>query len=190
MRPVLALVAGLAALAVPTAAAAAKPAPPPAPDTVTGSAFIGVGFSSSTYTVDAFSGPSGEAPGGTITVRGLLADFDLTVTCLRVRGTRAVVTGRQEGAGRVISFVLVLEDVPVPGTDRASTGSYLDTPPPACADVDIDQQLLDVRSGSFTIVDAPAPPATKKACREGGWQALGFPSKRACKKAVVRPPGR
>src|SRR5687767_1769136 len=108
MRPVLALVAALAALVVPTSAPAATPAPPPARDTVTGSAFIGVGFTSSTYTVDAFSGPSGEAPGGTITVRGMFFDFDLTVTCLRVRGGRAVVVGRQEEAGRAVNVVMVV----------------------------------------------------------------------------------
>jgi hypothetical protein len=179
----------VASLPVAAPAGAAPPAPVPTSDTVTGTVVLGVGLPTSGYTIDAFSGPNGEAPGGTIKVRGLLLNFDLPVTCLRVRGTRAVVAGPLDASGRIFTFVLVLEDVPAPAIDRGSVSIYVDTPAPACADVDIDQALDEVRGGSVTITDAPAPPTSKEECRDDAWRQRGFTSRGACQRLVPHPPG-
>ena len=189
-RPaVVATLVCVAALAVAAPAVAAPPAPVPTRDSVTGAIDLGIGLPTSTYTIDAFSGPSGEAPGGTIKIRGFLLNFDLNVTCLRVRGNRAVVTGQVASSERAIFFVLWLEDVPAPAIDRGSVGVYLDTPPPACGDVDIDQPLDEARGGSVTITDAPAPPSAKEDCRDDGWRQRGFTSRGACQRLVPHPPG-
>lgn len=189
-RAAVAAAAFAATLAGATPALAAPPSPPPSRDSVTGSVVIGIGLPTSGYTIDASSGPGGEAPGGTIAVRGFILNIDVPVTCLRVRGSRAVVAGRYAAQGMTLDLVLVLEDAPAGAVDRGTASFFVNTPPPVCAGIDIDRLLPEVREGSVAIVDAPAPPPSKKDCDKEGWRQLGFPSKHACKEAVKGAPGR
>jgi hypothetical protein len=168
-------------LAAPSVSGAATPGQ----DSVAGSVEIGLGMGVATYDIDAFSGPTGEGPGGTVIVRGPLLHFDLIVTCLRVSDSRAVI---EAGDGDRLTLVLVLDDRPAGEPDRGSVSIYFDRPPPACAAVDIGAAIDPVRSGSITVTDAPALPTTKDDCKHGGWAAFGFRNQGQCVKSVVAPP--
>ena len=186
---VCAAMACVAALAGAVSASAARPAPVPTRDSVTGQFTLGAGFGTLRVELDASSGPSGEAPGGSLRTSGVF-NFDMAIRCLVVRGNRAVVAGRMPTAAGVTHLILVLEDTPAGELDRAAVSFISSEPfPPECTAVDMTGLLNPVREGDvITNVDAPVPPASKKACRKDGWQQLGFPSRRACKRSVVPPP--
>jgi hypothetical protein len=185
--PVRLVLATAAVLAVSAASTASAVAAPPTRDSVTGSFIVGVGMSTTQYTLDASSGPAGEAPTGTVRLTMLGGSFDMAVRCMRVRGNRAVVAARVPTSTGAFHVVLTLEDAPAGQLDRVVVFQSFDPFPPACEDIDIDQPLVEARDTSIVIVDAPVPPSSKKACRKDGWAQLGFASRRACKSAVVPP---
>jgi hypothetical protein len=158
---------------------------------VTGSFFAGGGLGAASFVVDASSGPAGEAPSGEIQMESAFFTADLPVTCLRVRGNRAVVGGFVVDANHGgVSLALVLEDGLAGAPDKVGLEINEALFPPSCADVDIDApNLLAFRTGSVTIVDAPVPPASKEDCRDDGWRQLGFTNRGACQRLVPHPPG-
>jgi hypothetical protein len=178
--------ASVAALAGAAPAVAAGPPQPPSRDTVTGSFSIGPGTGTSEFVVDASSSPAGEAPSGEIQMRSAFFSADLAVTCLRVRGNRAVVGGRFGN----VNVILILEDGLAGAPDQGGLEIEENLFGPSCADVNIDVTgLLAFRVGSVTIVDAPVRPTSKEDCRDDGWRQLGFTNRGACQRLVPHPPG-
>ena len=167
MRRLLTLAVTVLVTASVTAQASAQTAPR---DSVTGSAFvvltllpnftIGVNFD-----FDAFSGPSGEDPGGTV-------DWSFgtePVTCLSVQGNHAVIgipgalTGlpaliyvadNDGGTGDTVGFMAIS----APATTCPAPGGHEDSA---------------IFTGDLTVVDAPALPTSKNQCKNGGWKTFG-----------------
>jgi hypothetical protein len=162
-------------------------------DSVTGSAILDdcpAGcFNTS---IDAHSGPVGENPTGT-------ADWGLRVnrvggpvTCLTVRGNRAVVGGQSVeflGPG----FLFVVEDNAASGgPDRfAVADAELPEPPSSCpAPDDLDVSLVPALSGDLVVHDAVGVPTSKEQCKAGGWQRFGFKNQGQCVAFVQRAGGK
>jgi len=169
------------------AAPASSRAATPGQDSVVGSLLVGP--PALTYDIDAFSGPSGEQPGGTVTHTRFFP-LELSVTCLQATGSRAVIGSRLEAGGSVLIIYLVVVDAPGGEQDRLSDLVYLNEPAPAtCAEAGA--LVADPRpatSGSVVVTDAPALPTTKEQCKDGGYARFGFRNQGQCVKFVVSPP--
>jgi hypothetical protein len=181
---VVCLVAATAALP----AAPAAEAQAPYGDAVAAQASVGFGMGGTWgFAIDASSGPSGEAPQGSITANNfVLGSFGFTVSCLTVSGNRAAMIGdalpgpppppppppfslpsliqvvvEDNGtAGDRLAFSLRDFPFPSPG------------PPPTDCPISTDA-LQPLRGGDVTVVDRPPLPASKDGCRDGRWRAYG-----------------
>jgi hypothetical protein len=208
------LVAGLttAALALPGVAAAQAPVE----DRVVGSGNL-PGAATITFTVDVHSGPSGENPAGTFTYDYLDPHFqgsflDARVTCLDVRGRRAIlgVTGTIRLSGSVFfpepppapfpaaSYVSFADNGTFPGGGVEAVVDAMEPPdltgptsPVAltgCADAALPEPLTPNVIGELTVTDAPAAPRSKDDCKHGGFARFGFKNQGRCVASV--PPSR
>jgi hypothetical protein len=161
-------------------------------DSVVGSLTQGIGRESTAFTIDAFSGPSGEQPGGTVLARNLLLNSDLVVTCLEVTRARAVIGARQDVPGGSVLYYLIVVDAPGAEQDRLAFQRYRgDDPgaPATCAAADAggvtpEPALL----GSVVVTDAQPLPPTKEQCKNGGWAQFGFKNQGQCVAFVQRGP--
>jgi hypothetical protein len=158
-RLALALLASLVAAAVITAPGAGAG---PAQDSVVGSGTAGF---YGTFSIDARSGPSGEAPTGSVVVSGSVS-FNGPVTCLAVNGNVAVLNIDTAQFGIITMEVTdgtpdIIDAIP---TSRAPG----DCSPFAGGVVGV------VETGNIAVVDAPplALPTTKRDCFRGGWRDL------------------
>ena len=188
-------VAALFCVASP-AAATSSLAATPQQDSVVGT--IGVSFGGLSFTVDARSGPSGEAPTGTVTngfFTGTQSDrFQSTsISCLAVTGNTAVIGAlgvrRLLGPGPTGPVVTVITTgliatitdngdptppppgEPFPFTPDTVTYSYVTTP--NCAAPPADSINIGGHGG-LVVVDAQPPlPTSKDQCKNGGWRQFG-----------------
>jgi hypothetical protein len=196
-RPLLVLALAFVSLALAPGGAAAKPPPRPAfHDTAkaSGDNLALDDFSAVDIDVEAFSGPSGEDPGGHVSF-GYNPIFGVgpvtgRVSCLSVAGNTAVMTvaGPFSSFPGFLGFTVKLVDNGGGGLDRFQ---YFPIPPE-------NSQYLDCRAdpvptdfggpliGRAEVVDSPVPPASKRQCRHGGWAQFGFRSKRQCFRFVKR----
>jgi hypothetical protein len=163
------------ALVLPGAAAAKSP---PAQDAVAftgGPALVSELFE--IFAIDARSGPNGESPSGYVRfdVAGGLFRIGGPVTCLAVRGDSATINLRDEVGGFGIVTVQLFDGQP-DSFDSAPTGR----PPADCSPLAPTGAGGRPSQGDIAIVDAPARPASKDRCRDGGWRALGFPNQGRC----------
>lgn len=146
----------------------------PVSDSATGSGT----FAATTFEGSAVSGPNGENPTGFVRLSGFY-NFEGTVTCLNVSGTRAVIgyrieTGSTAGQGFLVE---IADNGPTPPggtpTDQVISYSELPAPPVTCPA----PSLLaggTLTSGDFVVIDATtAPiPTSKEQCKRGGWRDL------------------
>lgn len=169
-------VLGVALVLALLAAAPATGAPARFTDSVTGRAVlmdrVGLQLFSFDLTIEARSGPSGEAPAGAITGVGL----SLPVTCLAVTRRQAIIGARGtqtpsfpyaglilhvvDNAGLGIPDVLGVDPRPVVPTTCAGERVPLGVEGP-------------ISSGDLRVVDAPPAPTSTQQCRSGGWRAFG-----------------
>jgi hypothetical protein len=152
-------------------------------DSVTGAASVGFGIPGTWgFDLDAHSGPSGEAPTGTITAHSFyFGDGTFAVSCLTVHGNQAAMIGQSvvppPPGLRPPAVEVVVEDNVPPTPDRMSFG-FWDTifgapgPPPTTCPI-VTAGLEAVRFGDVTVVDAPSLPTSKAQCRDGGWRDFG-----------------
>ena len=186
-RPVLVLGLALAAfVSVPAASGAKPPPPPPQLDTAnaTGDNLVLDDFSSFGIDVQAFSGPSGENPGGRVSFEAgaLRLPVSGAVTCLSVSGNTAVmtVTGPFPAVPFFPALFVKLVDNGGGGLDRFQyfpadpALPLLDCGPASPAD--FGGPLI----GRATVSDVPPPPTTKDQCRNGGYTRYGFRSIGQC----------
>ncbi len=201
MLVVPAVIAGIVlatSAASPTAAAQAQ-AQAPYGDSVAATAGVGVGTVGSWgFTIDARSGPSGEAPTGSITVNSLyFGPYSFSVSCLTVSGNRAAMIGVRSVPPAPLqpTWVLVtVEDNGGPGQGRLGfdwdfVPPYPPVPPPVPAPTACPiriESLGPIRDGDITVVDVPALPTTRQQCLDGGWRTFGaaFRNQGQCVAAV------
>jgi hypothetical protein len=178
------------ALALPSVSKAAPLPAPPTLDTAkaSGDNLLLDDFSAFDIHVDAFSGPSGENPGGQVTF-GFNPLFEVEpvtgpVTCLDVTGNTAVMTvaGPFSSFPGFLAFTVKVVDNGGSGLDRFQ---YFPIPPE-------NSQYLDCRAnpiptdfggpliGRAEVFDSPSPPTTKDQCRGDGWKQFGFKNRGQC----------
>jgi hypothetical protein len=163
-----------AALALPAASGAQTAAQ----DSVTGSAgFFVFGFPSpiilSVTFDDVHSGPSGENPGGTVTLNVRLAGTLVgEVTCLNVNGNQAAMVFRFPSRDNPVGGVAEVQDNDGAGQDTATIGFVFvqDPLPTTCPIVGVGGPIP---GGDITVVDAPPLPTSKDQCKNGGWETYG-----------------
>jgi hypothetical protein len=163
-----------------------------AQDSVRGTLTQGIGREATTFTIDAFSSPSGQQPGGTVLARNLFLDSDLVVFCLQVTGTRAVIGARQDFPTAVVLYYLIVVDAPGAEQDRLAFQRYGNDPaaPTTCAAADAAGVTpAPAVSGSVVVTDAPAFPTSKAQCRNRGWAQYGFKNQGQCIRFVRLIPG-
>jgi hypothetical protein len=174
-------------LCLSSAASASPPAPPPpAQDSVvlTGAPAFTHFTSLPTYEIDEInvtSGPSGENPSGEVAFLGILRGppfpFNGPVTCLAVRGNVATINFEDQTTlpGSIVT-VEVVDNQP-----DSFGAQVLNRSPTDCSPANyignVQQALLN---GDITVVDAPAAPASKDECKNGGWQRFGFANQGQC----------
>jgi hypothetical protein len=198
------------ALAVPSLSLAA-----PLQDSVTGSIAQG-GGSFPFFSVNAHSGPSGEAPTGTLTYSTFTPSNSenlqsSTISCLAVTGKTAVVGGfgvlRTRGLGpngpvettTNTGFVAVISDngqvtppppgQPFPFSPDTFVLSFVTTPDCAAPPSGGDRSFPG--NGDLAVVDAQPPmPTSKDQCKDGGWRNFGetFRNQGQCVAFVERGP--
>jgi hypothetical protein len=193
-RPLLALALALASLTLTPAGVAAKhPSPFVHLDTATatGDNVVLDDFSVFDITVDAFSGPSGENPGGHVSFDSIFIAEPVSgqVTCLDVAGNTAVMTvaGPFSSFPAYPAFTVKLVDNGGSGLDRFQ---YFPVRPE-------DPQYLDCRNdppalfggpltGRAEVFDAPPSPRAKGDCSNGGFARFGFRNQGQCIASVNR----
>jgi hypothetical protein len=163
-RYVIATAMAIGAMVVPAAAAQT-----PTQDSVTGSGLTeGPIFAAFSFLLDAHSGPSGEAPTGSVQISPVLfSDFEGPVTCLAVSGNVATLNFVIVEDAFVVTVTVT--DSPAGDQIRLDGGirAFNDcTPVPNAGGA-----LLD--SGDIVVVDAPPLPTAKDQCKNGSWQTYG-----------------
>ena len=173
------------------ALASTSSAAPPAPtflDTAkaSGDNLLLDDFSAFDIHVDAFSGSSGENPGGQVTL-GFNPLFEVEpvtgpVTCLDVTGNTAVMTvaGPFASFPNFPAFTVKVVDNGGSGLDRFQ---YFPIPPE-------NSQYLDCRANPPTDFGGPLigraevfdsqPPTTRGQCLKNGWKQFGFQNQGQC----------
>jgi hypothetical protein len=135
--------------------------------------------------VNAFSGPSGEDPGGTVSFSSIFVEEPVTgpVTCLDVEGNTATMTveGPFPGFLGLLGFQVTVVDNGGSGLDRfqyfpivPENGEFIDCHLGSIADFG---GPLDGRAEVF---DAPPGPSSKDDCRNGGYARFGFRNQGQC----------
>ena len=154
---------------------------------MTGTLNDGFFRSTTTWTFDVSSEPSGESPSGTIQGDGVLLDFDLQVTCLQVTGNRAVIGGGQIASGLTVQVYFVVVDEPGDVQDRILERLFVNDPltPATCAEFDAQTAGTTpppANFGSIVVTDAQPFPTSKDQCKNGGWRNYGsrFKNQGAC----------
>ena len=132
---------------------------------------------------NAFSGPSGENPTGTVTQVVPLPPLVGDVTCLAVTGRRAVVGVRVSAVG--LSFYIFVVDGGPGGQDEqvaeAATGAATD------CDSATTVRLAPILSGDIVVTDAHPLPVSTGQCKNGGWRNFAnFTNQGQCVMFVVR----
>ncbi len=135
-----------------------------------------------TVSLDAHSGPAGQNPSGGTFLSERAFSATGTITCLTVRGNRAVVGGTyDDGFG---GFLFEVEDNASTGApDRMTREGFFPPrppggfpPPPAGCPADLDLPLEPVTNGGLAVHDATPPPSlptSKDQCKNGGWRNFG-----------------
>jgi hypothetical protein len=156
---------------------------PPAQDSVTGTASGGYGHSYTVFTFDAHSGPSGENPGGTVTLDTLFGTIGpLEVGCLGVSGSRATIVVKvPPNTSGVAGLQIAVVDGGPGGEDKLEWYTLSALPPDCPAPSSV---VAPVASGDLVVVDAPALPTSKERCKHGGWRVYGFKNQGACVRLV------
>jgi hypothetical protein len=173
MQP--ALIGALAAMVVPQAAQ----------DSVLGTAGNGLGRDSIDFTFDAHSGPSGESPGGTVTVRLLGGSgTPIEVSCLSVSGNRAAIIAKVPPNLAIAGFEIAVEDVGPAGQDKLQWNVLYSLPATCPVPTGV---LPAAERGDVVVVDAPPVPTSMDQCKNGGWRRFGFRNQGACVSFVSRP---
>jgi hypothetical protein len=174
-------------LLAPGGAVAKPPVPPHQLDTVraAGDNFVLDDFSVFDIRVDAFSGPSGEDPGGRVSFGSIFIEEPVSgpVTCLDVEGNTATMTvaGPFPSFPGFLAFTVTVVD---------NGGSGLDLFQYFFVDPE-NQEFLDCRLGPLTdfggpldgraeVFDAPARPSSKADCVRGGFARFGFRNQGEC----------
>jgi hypothetical protein len=161
-RSVAAALLAFAALWAPSSAAQT-----PTRDSVIGTVAVGEPGTAVTLAFDAFSGPSGENPAGTV--------GSFPATCLSVTGSRAVVA---VDSGSSEFFFVVVVDGGATGQDRV--GIFPTARPEQCATF-AGAADLPVLDGDVIVTDAQPIPTTKEQCKNGGWRNFpGFKNQGDC----------
>lgn len=175
--------------------AAAKPPTPPAPQldtaTATGDNLVLDDFSVFDIQVDAFSGPSGENPGGQVSFDSIFISDPVSgpVTCLDVAGNTAVMTvdGPFPSFPGFTAFTVKVVDNGGSGLDRFQ---YFPVSPeiPEFADCRVDPpaDFGGPLIGRAEVFDAPPPPSSKAQCGNGGFARFGFRNQGQCVSFVNR----
>jgi hypothetical protein len=174
------------ALAFPSGSIAA-PTSPPQMDTATatGDNLVTDDFSSFDIHVNAFSGPSGENPGGSVSFDAGVLRLPISgpVTCLNVSGNKAVMTvgGPFPSLPGFTSFLIQLTDNGGSGLDRFEYFplSPENSPLPDCfsgSSLDFGGALI----GRAVVSDAQPLPTSKRQCKHGGWRDFGFRNQGQC----------
>src|SRR5262245_60162644 len=171
-----------AALALPSISGAAPPPTPTFQDTAkaSGDNLLLDDFSAFDIHIDAFSGPSGQDPGGQVSFgfNPLLGVEPVTgpVTCLNVAGNTAVMTvaGPFASFPNFLAFTVKVVDNGGSGLDRFQ---YFPIPPE-------NSQYLDCRAnpptdfggpliGRAEVFDSPPSPTSRTQCQHGGFAQFG-----------------
>ena len=129
--------------------------------------------------IDARSGPTGEQPSGTFTFRG----SSLPVTCLSVSGHQAYV-----GAAFAPNLLLGVADASALGVPDFLAISPVTAVLTRCPPADSVEGVFSgpIRSGDFTVVDAPPAPTSKSQCKNEAWKPYGFQNQGQCIAFVER----
>ena len=123
--------------------------------------------------------------------------FEGTVSCLAVKGKKAVIGVDIESITSEETIELDFEGYFITVVDGGPAGSGLDTihaapsrystgrdfPPTDCSLSTFEDPIFGpdpLTSGDIEVKDAFPRPITKRQCRFGGWTSLGFPSRRIC----------
>jgi hypothetical protein len=138
------------------------------------------------WQIAAASGPSGEAPTGTVSAASFLNG---SVTCLSVEGNVAQMTVRDPQYG---------DPVAVRVTDNAGLGrpdlvesNWATVSAPDCSIPEPDYIRNErVVVGDIVVVDAQPLPTSKDQCKHGGWKTYGtaFKNQGQCVAFVQRGP--
>jgi hypothetical protein len=142
----------------------------------------GNGLNPTVVALAASSGPSGENPTGPVDVHfggGVGSDWEGDASCLSVRGNTAIIgfgEGRHQDAGGaswVTGLVRIVDNGPGDDTfefvelERGPTGPPFMTPPgdplpgpTDCSSFPPDQEVYDIASGGFQVVDGQPPRAS------------------------------
>jgi len=187
--------AALSLLASATAASAAKPSQPPQLDTaaVSGDHFVADDFAAFDIRVDAFSGPSGENPGGEASfgfvIQPELPPISGPVSCLKVTGNTAIlrIDGPFSDRPGFLAFIVRLVDNGGGGLD---TFEFYPLFPELGMDLDCETGAPGYFGGSVDgrvqVTDAPPPPTSKAQCKNGSYAVLGFANQGLCMSSVAR----
>ena len=173
------------AVAIPSAATAQSSAG----DSVTGSLLLNPPDSSpddtTRYFFDVRSGPSGESPSGTVTLRGRFITDPGAVTCLAVRGNRASIGVSFTGGGFVepSGSVVFVDDLGGEGQDTIARSVFVGpSTGPAVCPTELPEGVTrplgptypdPLFDGNVAIADAPSLPTTKEQCKDDGWRDYG-----------------
>jgi len=181
-------------LAVPSSSLAKPPSTPAPMDTATatGDNVVTDRFSSFNINVNAFSGPSGENPGGSVSFEVTADRIPVSgpVDCLNVNGKTAIMTiaGPFPSLPGLTGFLIRLTDNGGSGVDRFE---YFPLSP--------ENEPVDCYTGTFfdfggaligrtVVFDAEPLPATAEQCKNGGWAPYGFENQGQCVTFVERGP--
>ena len=186
--------AAIAALALlfPAAAAAKPPTSPPRLDTATASGdnLVTDDFSSYNIDINAFSGPSGEDPGGQVSFEAgvLRLAFSGPVSCLEVTGNTAImrVEGPFPERPGFLAFIIRLVDNGGSGRDRFEFYPVLpEIEEPLDCQTGAPGYFGGTLIGRAVVTDAPPPPTSKEQCRNGGYATYGFTNQGLCIRSVA-----
>jgi hypothetical protein len=174
-------------LLAPGGAVAKPPAPPQQLDTAraTGANFVLDDFSVFDIRVDAFSGPSGEDPGGHVSFDSIFIEEPVSgpVTCLDVEGKTATMTvaGPFSSFPNFLAFTVTVVDNGGSGLDLFQ---YFPVVPehPEYLDCRLDPiaNFGGPLDGRAEVFDGPARPTSKADCVNGGFARFGFRNQGQC----------
>jgi hypothetical protein len=141
----------------------------PTQDSVTGTAATGAARSFVEFTFDVHSGPSGENPGGTVTLDTFFGVIGpLNVSCLSVSANRASMFAEAPpNTSGIAGLVISVED----NSPDKIDWRLAETRPPACPVPT--EVIAPIVSGDVVVTDAPRLPTSKDQCTNGGWRSFG-----------------
>jgi hypothetical protein len=128
------------------------------------------------FQFSATSGPSGENPGGHVSL-DLLGGIHAAgpVTCLAVSGRRADIGFPYQSFATMLRLVLEVHDLGPPGSGLDTIDLHVYEPSErAATDCSPIPETLErqVKSGDVSVRDAPALPTSTQQCRRGAWKSF------------------